>query len=161
MDSAGSNQFLRTVSENFENSETLKLHFFQKMGRKCCVTNCNGNYDSTSKEKTFRLPKDKDEREKWLKVIPRDNIPDLKHTVVCERHWPQGCESVQCFNAFIQNMRCTGGKRMKTLSRDTLASLSQTVNGLVELSEYLLRKELFEYVILDSFSTDPLEKEFS
>ena len=38
--------------------------FFQKMGRKCCVTNCNGNHDSTSKEKTFRLPKDKDEREK-------------------------------------------------------------------------------------------------
>ena len=37
---------------------------------------------------------------------------------------------------------------MKTLTRDTLACLSQTVNGLVELSEYLLRKELFEYVFL-------------
>ena len=71
--------------------------FFQKMGRKCCVTNCNGNYDSTSKEKTFCLPKDKDDREKWLKVIPRDNIADSKHTVVCERHWPQSYESVQCY----------------------------------------------------------------
>ena len=50
---------------------------------------------------------------------------------------------------------------MKILRRDALACLSQTVNGLVELSEYLLRKELFEYVILGSFSTAPLEKEFS
>ena len=32
---------------------------------------------------------------------------------------------------------------------------------MVELSEYLFRKELFEYVFLGSFSTDPLEKEFS
>ena len=39
---------------------------------------------------------------------------------------------------------------MKTLTRDALACLSQTVNGLVELSEYLLRKELFEYVIVGS-----------
>ena len=70
-------------------------------------------------------------------------------------------QKLKSFNAFIQNMHCTGGKRMKTLTRDTLACLSQTVNGLVELSEYLLRKELFEYVILGSFSTDPLEKEFS
>ena len=57
-------------------------------------------------------------------------------------------------------MHCTGGKRRKILLRDTLACLSQTVNGLVELSEYLLRKELFQYVILGSFSTDPLEKDF-
>ena len=65
-----------------ENWRLLNYIFFQKMGRKCCVTNCNGNYDSTSKEKTFRLPKDQDEREKWLKVIPRHNIPDSKHIVV-------------------------------------------------------------------------------
>ena len=40
------------------------------MGRKCCVTNCNGNYDNDSKEKVFHLPKNK-EREKWLKMILR------------------------------------------------------------------------------------------
>ena len=67
------------------------------MGRKCCVTNCNRNYDSQTKEKTFRLPKDMDEREQWLKIIPRDNTPDTKNTVVCERHWPQGYETVKCF----------------------------------------------------------------
>ena len=32
-----------------------------------------------------------------MKVNPRDNILDSKHTVVCERHWPQGFESVQCY----------------------------------------------------------------
>ena len=67
------------------------------MGRKCCVTNCDGNYDDKSKEKVYRLPKNKDEREKWLKVISRDNTPDSKYTVVCERHWPQGYETVRCY----------------------------------------------------------------
>ena len=28
------------------------------MGRKCCVMNCNGNYDAENKESTFRLPAD-------------------------------------------------------------------------------------------------------
>jgi len=64
------------------------------MGRKCCVTNCNGNYDSNSKEKVFRLPSDKSERARWLSVIPRDNTPDTKYTVVCERHWPIGYETI-------------------------------------------------------------------
>ena len=56
------------------------------MGRKCCVTNCNGNYDVSNKEKTFRLPHDDAEHKRWLAIIPRDNIPDSKGTVVCERH---------------------------------------------------------------------------
>ena len=56
------------------------------MSRKCCVMNYNSNYDSKNKEKTFRLPGDVSEKARWLSAIPRDNIPDLKHTVVCERH---------------------------------------------------------------------------
>ena len=66
------------------------------MGKKCCVTNCNGNYDNDSKKKVFRLPKNKEEREKWLKIIPCDNTPDSKNTVVCKRHWPKGYEIMQC-----------------------------------------------------------------
>ena len=46
------------------------------MARKCCVTNCDGNYDKDKKEKTFRLPRKQEERERWLAVIPRDNILD-------------------------------------------------------------------------------------
>ena len=67
------------------------------MGRKCCVTNCNGNHDNDSKEKVFRLPKNKEQRKKWLKIISRDNTPDSKNTVVCERDWPKGYETVQCY----------------------------------------------------------------
>ena len=46
------------------------------MVRKCCVTNCNGNYDNDSKEKDFPPPKNKQERKKWLKTISRDNTPN-------------------------------------------------------------------------------------
>ena len=59
------------------------------MGRKCCVTNCNGNYDKDTKVATFRLPQDAAEKERWIKAIPRDNIPDSNNTVVCERYWPK------------------------------------------------------------------------
>ena len=44
------------------------------MGRKCCVTDCRSNYDPTDKISAFRLTKDKDERERWMKAIPRDSI---------------------------------------------------------------------------------------
>jgi hypothetical protein len=35
-----------------------------------------------------------EELQKWLAVIPRDNIPNSKHTVVCERHWPEGYPTI-------------------------------------------------------------------
>ena len=63
------------------------------MGRKC-VTGCRSNYDLTDKISVFRLPKDKDERECWMKAIPRDNIPDSAYTVVCIKHFPDGFETV-------------------------------------------------------------------
>ena len=58
------------------------------MPRKCCVTGCNSNYVS-EKEKTatYRLPKDPDERQRWIQAIPRDNIPDKTDTVVCAKHF--------------------------------------------------------------------------
>lgn len=64
------------------------------MGRKCCVTGCNSNYSPTDKVTVFRLPKDKYERERWMKAIPRDNIPDNDNTVVCIKHFPDGFETV-------------------------------------------------------------------
>ena len=36
-----------------------------------------------NKEKVFRLPKDPTERERWIKIIPRDDIPDNPNTVIC------------------------------------------------------------------------------
>lgn len=59
------------------------------MGRKCCVFQCRGNYDEENKERTFRFPKDQEERARWVASIPRSNVPDGPDTVVCERHWPK------------------------------------------------------------------------
>ena len=64
------------------------------MGRKCCVTGCRSNYDPTEKISVFRLPKDKDERGRWMKAISPDNRPDSANTVVCIQHFPDGFETV-------------------------------------------------------------------
>ena len=66
------------------------------MGRKCCVTGCTGNYSTGNKETVFRLPhpkKHKEQREQWIKAIPRDNIPDSSYTCICEKHWPKNYET--------------------------------------------------------------------
>ena len=65
------------------------------MPRKCCVTGCNGNNGKLeSKQTVFRLPADREERQRWINAIPRDNIPDGKDTVICERHFAPGYATV-------------------------------------------------------------------
>ena len=66
------------------------------MPLKCCVTGCTSNYNTADEYTTvFRLPKDKVERDRWLRAIPPDNVPDTDNTVVCEKHWPHGYRTVQ------------------------------------------------------------------
>ena len=48
------------------------------MPRKCYIFNCSGNYDYEFKVLVFCLTTCKEEREKWLSAIPRDNISDSK-----------------------------------------------------------------------------------
>ena len=86
------------------------------MGKKCCVYGCDTNYTSKKKRKkenskvegensdiedineskiaVYRLPKDEDEREWWLKAIPNANIKVSKDTVICEEHWPKCFEKI-------------------------------------------------------------------
>ena len=40
------------------------------MGRKCCVTGCNGNYDKQNVVSTFR--RDPGVKKSWLKATPRE-----------------------------------------------------------------------------------------
>lgn len=49
---------------------------------KCCVTNCKANY-ATSDEHVVvcRLPSDATDRQQWIQNIPRENIPDSRHTM--------------------------------------------------------------------------------
>ncbi|XP_065660880.1 uncharacterized protein LOC136084588 [Hydra vulgaris] len=49
--------------------------------------------------------------------------------------------------------------RFKSFTKDTSKSIYHTCNGLVELSKFLLSAS-HEYVLLGTFTTDPLEKQF-
>ena len=57
----------------------------------CCATGCLGNYDSECKVKIFCLSHKKysEERERLLKAVPWDNIPDTPNTFICADHWPK------------------------------------------------------------------------
>ena len=61
------------------------------------MTNCNGNYNKQNKENVFRLPTEKEDNNRWINAIPRDNIHDSADTVVCERHFPSGYPTVTKF----------------------------------------------------------------
>ena len=66
------------------------------MPRKSCVTGCKSNYSSSEGNiTTFRLPKDREKRKKWMAAIPRDNIPDQNDTVVCIKHFPENVSVVK------------------------------------------------------------------
>ena len=64
------------------------------MGRKCYVTGCNSNYKADDKVTAYRLPRNLEERDRWIKAIPRDNIPNTSNTVVCIKHFPEGFETL-------------------------------------------------------------------
>ena len=55
----------------------------------CCVANSKRNSEWQTKVKVYRLPRNLEERERWLTIIPGDNIPDTKNTVLREKHWPE------------------------------------------------------------------------
>ena len=54
------------------------------MVRRCCVTNCNGNYNHQNRVKTFRLPRNIEELKRWIAIIPGDNIPDTNKLLVSD-----------------------------------------------------------------------------
>ena len=60
---------------------------------------------------------------------------------------------------FFEMRKKPGGKRMKTLTKDTATALHHTLMGLSDLTKDLLSTS-HRYVMLGHQSTDPLEKEF-
>ena len=66
------------------------------MPYKCCVPKCKSNYLTEEKEKKekvsiYRFPPDKEEKNKWIKAIPRANLTVNNNTRVCRYHWPADC----------------------------------------------------------------------
>ena len=62
------------------------------MPKHCCVENCKSNYDSQNANiSVYRLPKDTDEKDRWISSIPRHPLYKFtSNTVVCQLHWPTG-----------------------------------------------------------------------
>ena len=67
------------------------------MGRKYYVSYCNDNYDNNFERKGFPPSPKQRRKRKVVKIISRDNTLDSKNTVVCERHWTKGYETMQCY----------------------------------------------------------------
>ncbi|KAL8597399.1 hypothetical protein ACOMHN_022308 [Nucella lapillus] len=67
------------------------------MVNKCGVVNCKGNYNDINKCRVFKIPKNEEERKKWLNVLPpRENFSiDPDKFFVCEKHWPADHETVK------------------------------------------------------------------
>ena len=59
---------------------------------------------------------------------------------------------------FLQ-MSPPGGKRVKSLRKDTAKGLHHTLNGIVELCRQQLHTT-HDYVTMNDYCSDPLEKEF-
>ena len=63
------------------------------------------------------------------------------------------------FGEMALQMKGGQGKRCKQFTRDTALAIHHTCNGIVSLCRSLLQVS-HNYVLLGTFSTDPLEKEF-
>ena len=50
-----------------------------------------------NREGLFRLPRDKEKRERWMNITLRGNIPVTSNSVICEKHLPSSYETVIAF----------------------------------------------------------------
>jgi hypothetical protein len=61
------------------------------MPNKCCLLDCNSNYDSYLKHNpivsVYGFPSNPQRLSKWLKLIPRKNFNIKVSTVVCIKHF--------------------------------------------------------------------------
>ena len=64
------------------------------MGRKCCVANCKWNYDKQTKVKVYKLPRNFEERKRWLTIIAWDNISVDKNSCMWKTlAWKLSCKT--------------------------------------------------------------------
>ncbi len=67
------------------------LYLARKSGVECCVVGCNNrtgkDHDAGVKRSYYRLPADKDLREKWIKAIPRAKWQPKSWHRICSDHF--------------------------------------------------------------------------
>ena len=66
------------------------------MPRMCCVGSCDSNYRKEEQcTKVFRFPSDSHEKQRWLDQLPNVVSEVTADSVVCEKHWPCGYETLR------------------------------------------------------------------
>ena len=113
------------------------------------MTGCRTGYDAGDRIPVFRLPKDSYERLRWIRAIPRDNIPDKPDTVVCEKHWPEGYEKMLSYGR--QRPKCPPSvfdcvaksliPTNEAKSRTTTKALSSQRNSEIDQLDEFLKKD--------------------
>ena len=99
-------RYLRNANFELIFSNYYSLYFVYFAGKissinmpnKCGVRNCNGNYNKENKCSVFKLPKDENERQAWLNVLPlQNNSSKINQAAlfICERHWPKNSTHVK------------------------------------------------------------------
>ena len=59
-----------------------------KLVRKRCITGYKSNYLSEKEKVTlYRPPSNWGERQRWMKAIPKENVPNSPNTVFCVKHF--------------------------------------------------------------------------
>ena len=106
-------------------------------------------------------------------VVRLWNIVNVKHPYKHLRLRNEDCkpvtstsdDSIQFIRTVLQWLQCWQNSKLKPregiLSNETMFALQHTLNGLVELSSYLLNEKQFSYILLGKFQTDNLEFRFS
>lgn len=57
------------------------------MGNKCRVKGCTTNYQNYDSGAVFKLPKEPEIRQRWIKFLNRNDVDKLKGVFVCEKHF--------------------------------------------------------------------------
>ena len=51
----------------------------------------------------YCFPKNKDEREQWIKSVPNGNLNVTNNTVICQQHWPSNFDTIEVHGKYVQN----------------------------------------------------------
>ena len=56
----------------------------------------------------YRFPKNKDEREQWIKSVPNANLNVTNNTVIFQQYWPSNFDTIEVHgkNTFKKSTIC-------------------------------------------------------
>ena len=63
------------------------------MPKKCSVFGCSSNYAKGETATVFRLPRNEQERDRWIANLPNKDFRCTNDTVICDKHWPPGFQT--------------------------------------------------------------------